>query len=78
MFRFNIIEKIENIKIYFGLGKIEKDKGNGGDIFIAARNMTGTGEINADGGEENGKAGNITIITDNNSFAGKISAKGRS
>ena len=52
--------------------------GNAGEIFIAARKIIGDGKITADGGDGSigGKGGKITIISEDNQFAGKVSAKG--
>lgn len=49
--------------------------GNGGDageIFIAARNIVGNGKIEANGGNGfiGGKGGKITLISEDNQFAG--------
>jgi len=52
--------------------------GDAGEVFIAAKNISGDGKITADGGHGSigGKGGKITIISENNQFAGRISAKG--
>ncbi|GEM_PF-2368449 len=52
--------------------------GNGGDIFIFAREINGTGKIQADGGEGSigGQGGRISVITDKNNFTGQLSVKG--
>ncbi len=51
--------------------------GGDGEVFIAARNIVGTGTIEARGGEGfgGGKA-KVTLITDNNNFEGTINAIG--
>lgn len=52
--------------------------GNAGEIFIAGRKIVGDGKISADGGSGSigGKGGKISVISDDNQFTGKISAKG--
>lgn len=62
--------------------KLEKPEigrgGDAGEVFIAARKIVGDGKITADGGAGSvgGKGGKITIISEDNQFAGQISAKG--
>jgi len=52
--------------------------GDAGEVFIAARKIIGDGKITADGGSGSigGKGGKITVISEDNQFAGEISAKG--
>jgi len=62
--------------------KLEESKmgrgGDAGEVFIAARKIIGDGKITADGGSGSigGKGGKITVISEDNQFAGEISAKG--
>ncbi|MEK7071006.1 MAG: hypothetical protein AAB966_04315 [Patescibacteria group bacterium] len=52
--------------------------GDAGEVFIAARKIIGDGKILADGGNGSigGKGGKVTIISEDNQFAGQISAEG--
>src|SRR3989344_5590993 len=52
--------------------------GDAGEVFIAARKIVGDGKITADGGDGSigGKGGKVTIISEDNQFAGQVSAKG--
>ena len=52
--------------------------GDAGDIFVAARNIEGSGSFEARGGDGSvgGKGGNVTLITDNNQFSGIIDVQG--
>ncbi len=52
--------------------------GDAGEIFIAARKIIGNGSITADVGNGNvgGKGGKVTIISEDNQFAGKVSTRG--
>ena len=62
--------------------KLEKSKidrgGDAGEVFIAAKKIVGTGKITADGGDGSigGKGGKVTIISEDNRFAGQVSARG--
>ena len=62
------IEKLNN----------RKNGGDGGEILIISRKLSGNGKIEADGGNGyvGGKGGNVTLISDSNQFTGKVSAKG--
>lgn len=76
---FNFIGKL---KIVLNLRKDKKPEigrgGDAGEVFIAARKIVGDGKITADGGSGSmgGKGGKVTIISDDNQFAGEVSAKG--
>lgn len=52
--------------------------GDAGEIYIAARKITGGGAIIADGGRGSigGKGGKVNIISEDNRFMGKVSAQG--
>ncbi len=52
--------------------------GNGGNVTIFAKTITGNGNILADGGDGSvgGNGGSINIISEENNFTGEISAKG--
>lgn len=52
--------------------------GDGGEIFIAARTIKGSGKINVNGGDgsRGGNGGKVSIITEDNQFCGEISADG--
>lgn len=52
--------------------------GDAGEVFIAARKIAGTGSIEANGGDGDigGKGGKVIIISEDNQFAGNISARG--
>jgi len=66
-------------KIQFGKKSNDNKKGGqGAEVFIFSRNITGSGEIITDGGDgdEGGDAGVVRMISESNHFLGKISAKG--
>ncbi|MDO8571407.1 MAG: hypothetical protein Q7R79_01905 [bacterium] len=52
--------------------------GDAGEVFIAARKIIGNGKITADGGDGSvgGKGGRVTLISEDNHFAGIVSVKG--
>lgn len=67
--------------------KIVKDKnsvnstnkgGDGGQIFIFTKKLSGDGKMSVDGGEGpvGGNAGKIRIQTENSNYTGEMSAKG--
>lgn len=55
-----------------------KKGGDGGEIFIFGKTITGEGKISAEGGDGGigGDGGKVTLVSDNIQFSGKISAKG--
>lgn len=65
-------------KILFGKAGANGQGGQGGSIFVITEELTGEGEITADGGDGSigGRGGQIHIQAKNNYFKGKISAKG--
>jgi hypothetical protein len=73
---------IVGLVLYYGFGIDKKepqsDLGDGGEIYIAARKITGTGTITANGGDgiKGGKGGKVTMISDDNQFEGDISTEG--
>lgn len=58
--------------------KGRRSGGNGGKIFIFAKEIRGNGKILADGGSGfvGGKGGEIHIVSEKNNFTGEVSAKG--
>lgn len=52
--------------------------GDGGEVYLATRELKGDGKISADGGdgENGGKGGKVTIVSDKHDFVGEISARG--
>jgi hypothetical protein len=69
---------------WHGIAKTIKEQsdigsgGDGGNIFIVTRKLSGNGTITADGGSGfvGGNAGSIHIHADQNNYLGEISAKG--
>ncbi len=74
------LDFVENEKKhnYSTLSNRSTKGGDGGKIFIFAKEMAGDGKITVDGGDgrQGGNAGNIHIETQKNDFTGDISAKG--
>ncbi|KKW19974.1 MAG: hypothetical protein UY63_C0004G0059 [Parcubacteria group bacterium GW2011_GWA2_51_10] len=52
--------------------------GDGGKVFIFAKEIKGSGKILADGGDgfTGGKGGEVHIVTEKNDYTGEVSAKG--
>ena len=55
-----------------------KKGGDGGEIFIIGKTITGRGKMLVDGGDGvvGGNGGKVTLVSENNQFKGKIAAKG--
>lgn len=52
--------------------------GDGGEVFIIAKKITGDGKIKASGGNGSigGNGGKVVLISEDNQFSGEISSNG--